>query len=182
MLTRTDERDRERRIQANKLLLQELGFTSSKPPITPSSSLPSISQAQTPTIRRKKIKAPLYDRAGYILSLPGPGERHRMACVEMPSDRSVGRRITDGEYQDCTHWRYGEERRWKFGHGDGGVLAEDAPVTEGGVGVDFRWREWKGLEKELRKEMRKRGELNKRDTNMEDEIPQQEGVSEYSVS
>lgn len=85
-----------------------------------------------------------------------------MACVEMPFNRQLTKRIAEGEYGDCEHWWEGEERRWRVGHGKGNVK-EGEEYEVGGVTKEFRWRKWRGLEKELRKEMKQRGESNKRD-------------------
>ncbi|WVQ93850.1 hypothetical protein IAU59_000928 [Kwoniella sp. CBS 9459] len=181
------EEERQRRIRENQLILANLGIQSS-------SSLPNVNNAAAgpstppavPAPRRKKTasNAPIYDRSGYIISLPAPGETHTIACVEMPSDRKLKRRILEGEYTDCSAWAKGEERRWKIGRGKGGELPPEEPWYLGGVRRDFRWRKWKGLEKELRREMRLRGELNDRDTRataVETAIVVPEGVSAYSL-
>ncbi|OCF40078.1 hypothetical protein I317_06091 [Kwoniella heveanensis CBS 569] len=179
------EEERQRRIRENQLILANLGIQSA-------SSLPNIANAvagpSTPppasAPRRKKTasNAPIYDRSGYIISLPAPGQTHTIACVEVPSDRKLKRRILEGEYTDCSAWSKGEERRWKIGKGKGGDLPPEEPWYLGGVGKDFRWRKWKGLERELRREMRLRGELNDRDIRPVAEtqvVP--EGVSAYSL-
>ena len=48
--------------------------------------------------------------------------------------------------------------------------------------ASFRWRIWKGLEKELRKEMKKRGELNEIDQRPVGPEPAEASRSAYSVS
>lgn len=122
----------------------------------------------TPTqssAKRKKREGhkEVFDRSGYIVSLPAPGQqRQRMACVEMPTDRQLRKRIAEGEYVDCEHWWEGEERRWRFGRGQG-ENKEGEEEDLGGVTKEFRWRKWRGLEKELRAEMKQRGEMNSRD-------------------
>lgn len=103
-----------------------------------------------------------------------------MACVEVPNDRKVARQIADGEYEDRSWWTEGEERRRRFGRGDGGELGNDEKRYIGGVGEEFRWRRWRGLEKELRAEMKKRGELVERDVNPQ--LNPLAGESSYSVS
>ncbi|WVF66228.1 hypothetical protein IAT40_000968 [Kwoniella sp. CBS 6097] len=179
------EEKRQQRIRENQLILANLGIQSS-------SSIPNANNAAAgpsspppaPAPRRRKTTsdAPIYDRSGYIISLPAPGQTHTIACVEMPSDRKLKRRILEGEYTDCFSWSKGEERRWKIGRGKGGDLPPEEPWYLGGVGRDFRWRKWKGLEKELRREMRLSGELNDRDIRPVVEtavVP--EGVSAYSL-
>ncbi|ORY34354.1 hypothetical protein BCR39DRAFT_517877 [Naematelia encephala] len=172
-----DEETRRRRILENQWLLDSLGIQA-----TPTSSSlrtqPSTSKRRKRDVSHKTV----YDRSGFIISQPGPSEIHRMACVEMPSDRKLLRRIAEGGYQDYTHWREGEERRWRFGHGRGGNLAVGDEELVGEVGEDFRWRRWSGSNKALRREMRKRGELNERDARPATPVQQTtEGVSAYSL-
>nr|XP_019048667.1 hypothetical protein I302_02440 [Kwoniella bestiolae CBS 10118]OCF27597.1 hypothetical protein I302_02440 [Kwoniella bestiolae CBS 10118] len=184
------EAERQRRIRENLQILAGLG-------IDPSGSGSNIGGGPTssnikqngrsspqPRSSRKRRNAgdiPILDRSGYIISLPPEGQTHTMACIEIPSDRKLKKRISDGEYTDCSHWMEGEARRWKFGFGKGGdVLPEGEPHVIGGVSKDFRWRRWRGLEKELRSEMKKRGELVEMDSRpVERVIP--EGVSAYSL-
>lgn len=160
-----DEIKRQRRIQKNKRLFDRLGIK----PITPLTSSISSDSPVASTAKRKQgprqSKAstkPIYDRSGYITSLPPPGQRYRIACVEMPTDRGLKKRIAEGEYTDAIHWWEGEDRRWKVGNGTSGI-AEGEEAEIGGVTKDFRWRKWLGLEKELRKEMKARNNLNKAD-------------------
>ena len=95
----------------------------------------------------------------------------------MPGDRALQRKIAEGEYQDCSAWAEGETRRWRFGFGKG-QMENDEQTDVGGVGRDFRWRKWRGLERELRKEMAKRGKVIEQDVR-----PAQDGeTSAYSVS
>ena len=179
-----DEQQRQRRIMENQELLSSLGISSSSNAI---GSHDGPSASKKPRKGREKRQGgpskPVFDRSGYVISLPPFGATHTIACVEMPSDRAIKRRIAEGEYQDCSHWKEGEARRWRFGRGRGGVLAEGEEEYVGGVGADFRWRKWRGLEKELRIEMRKRGELIEQDSRPQPTaqvLP--EGVSAYSVS
>jgi len=103
-----------------------------------------------------------------------------MACVEIPANRALSKRISEGEYQDCIYWARGEERRWKFGFGRGVEKETADEIETWGIGSDFRWRRWRGLKKELRRELDTRGELVERDSRP---IPQLQGeVSAYSVS
>ena len=101
-----------------------------------------------------------------------------MAAVEIPSDRALKGSIARGEYEECSDWLEGEERRWRFGRGKGGSLGPDEPEEVGGVGVGFRWKRWGGLRRELKREMRKRNELNEADQNFTGTGE----VSAYSVS
>ena len=115
-----------------------------------------------------------------------------MACIEIPSDRRLSKRIADGEYEDCMHWAEGEARRWRFGWGKG-TLEEGEEEEVGGVGRDFRWRRWRGLEMELRREMRllegkagmdqggQQGEIVVVDEERAEVGTKAEGVSAYSV-
>jgi hypothetical protein len=175
-----DEASRLRRIQENQLLLSSLGIQTGMNSVASTSSLPTPLEA--PARKRRKIQTRTYDRSGYIVSLPNPGEKHVMACIELPSDRKLRKRIADGEYADCSHWAEGEERRWRFGDGRG-VLQEGEEVVVGGVGPDFRWRNWLGKGEELRNELRKRGELNDADVRgTRATVTLDANVSEYSVS
>lgn len=102
------------------------------------------------------------------------------------------------------HWAEGEERRWRFGFGvswsgvDGrdkgkgkGMELEEGEEEEvGGVGKDFRWRRWQGLERELRREMEVLEGRAEGDQDGEEEVVEVEGqgakaagggVSAYSV-
>lgn len=154
-LTPIDETKRARLIQENQLLLS--GLLGPRVPLAPSASTSTVG----PTPRQKTRKA-LLDRNGYIISEPAPGQTFRMACIELPSDRKTKRRITDGEYEDCSAWADGEAHRRRYGDGDG-EYQEGEEVVVGGVAPDFRWRHWQGLHRELRREMRLRGELNEDD-------------------
>ncbi|ORX34647.1 hypothetical protein BD324DRAFT_634335 [Kockovaella imperatae] len=156
-LAQNYETQRQRRILENQLLLTTLGFSSSTTRITTSTASP------TRLVQRKKRPGVVYDRSGHVISRPLGDEKHTMACVEIPPDRQLTRRIQAGEYQDCSHWAEGEDRRWRFGLGRGGKVRHEEPREVGGVGESFRWRVWRGLDKELRKEMRKRGLLNEID-------------------
>ncbi|RXK39113.1 hypothetical protein M231_03618 [Tremella mesenterica] len=171
------EQRRQKRIMENQELLTSLGISQTRPPQSPQES----TSASRKRPRRELVSKQVFDRSGHIISLPGPGESHKMACVEMPSDRALKRRIAEGEYQDCSHWLQGETRRWRFGLGRGGELQEDEPTHVGGVGPDFRWRKWRGLEKELRAEMRKRGLLNEMDSRRDTVITPSEEASAYSL-
>jgi len=51
----------------------------------------------------------------------------------------------------------------------------------GGVTEAFRWRKWRGLEKELQKEMKARRKLNDRDKAGAEDLHLELGVSAYSV-
>lgn len=165
------------------MLFAQLGLPAlTESQVASSASLPRTHShsGDSPVQRKKQKHKRMFDRSGHILSIPGPGEKQRMACVEMPSDRRLLRRIADGEYQDRADWAEGEDWRWKFGRNEG-VLGEGERAVVGGVGPDFRWRRWQGLARELRREMKSRGELNVRD--MRPELVQQGGeVSAYSVS
>ena len=125
---------------------------------------------------------PILDRSGYVVSLPAPGRYQRMACVEISSDRKLSKQIAEGEYQDCKRWAQGEARRRRFGDGCEPSLAENEPQKVGGVGQDFRWRKWDGLNKELRREMKRRAELNEADTKAKPLLRGITGQSAYSVS
>ncbi|WWC85764.1 uncharacterized protein L201_000630 [Kwoniella dendrophila CBS 6074] len=197
------ETERQRRILENQFLLSQLGIErstsqnnlgeSSTINIENGKSPPPAKGRPTGSSRKKDI--PILDRSGYIISLPPEGQTHTMACIEIPSDRKLKKRITDGEYTDCSHWTEGEARRWKYGFrkrkpttaqpeasAAEGQQQEESDNEEeiGGVTKEFRWRRWRGLEKELRKEMRKRGELVEMDVRpVEQSIP--EGVSAYSL-
>jgi hypothetical protein len=119
----------------------------------------------------------VYDRSGFIVSLPAPGRKHRIACIEIPSDRGLKRRIAEGEYEECFHWAEGEKRRWRIGRAGG--AEEEGEEIVGGVSKEFRWRKWRGLEKELRIEMKKRNKLNQEDVNP---VKDSGEPSAYSVS
>ncbi|WWD05883.1 hypothetical protein V865_003967 [Kwoniella europaea PYCC6329] len=186
------EAERQRRIRENQLILAELGIepSGSNSNIAGGSSSSFIKQncrsspqphATSMRKRRNAGDIPIYDRSGYILSLPPEGQTHTMACIEIPSDRRLKKRISDGEYTDCSHWLEGEARRWKFGFGKGGDnIPENEPEDLGRVTKEFRWRRWRGLERELRREMKQRGELVEMDARpVERVIP--EGVSAYSL-
>lgn len=161
VLIQSDEISRLRRIRENEILLSELGISASLGRLASTSSLASAPPKQT-IERQRRPRGPVYDRSGYIMSQPEPGQTFRMACVEMPSDRNRRKRISDGDYQDCSRWAEGEERRWRFGDGEGTYEKGEAPVV-GGIGPDFRWRAWLGTERELRREMVQRGQLNEMD-------------------
>ncbi|KAK4685295.1 hypothetical protein P7C73_g4859, partial [Tremellales sp. Uapishka_1] len=170
------ERRRERQIQENRSLFSALGL-----PVPPTpASTSEVPKTPSKLRRRTGRKGPIFDRSGYVISLPSAGEVHRMACVEMPSDRGLRKAIERGDYQDCSRWLEGEARRWIYGSGR--RVAELKGLVEGegagGVSEDFQWRKWRGLEKELRSEMRKRGELIRRDQNPEVEVST---TQEYSV-
>ncbi|WVR03452.1 hypothetical protein IAU60_000443 [Kwoniella sp. DSM 27419] len=179
------EAERQRRILENQMILANLGIHTVQPGGSTSMAGPSTltrrPDGQPSAVRRKKnvSDVPIYDRSGHIVSLPAEGTTHTIACVEMSSDRKLKKRIIDGEYTDCSWWKDGEARRWRFGRGQGGDLADGEEERVGGVGKDFRWRRWRGLEKELRREMRLRGELIERD-HMTVERPEKvEGASAY---
>ncbi|GMK55621.1 hypothetical protein CspeluHIS016_0206770 [Cutaneotrichosporon spelunceum] len=80
-----------------------------------------------------------YDRYGYIVSLPLPGQRQVLSAIVVKTDRGTRAAIDAGEYANCTVWADGEERRWRFGNVDG-VLGEGEPEVMGGVGPSFRWK------------------------------------------
>ncbi|CAK9781349.1 hypothetical protein CC85DRAFT_282836 [Cutaneotrichosporon oleaginosum] len=123
------ERQRLKRMQENQSLLAELdifGAAIAEP-------------APRPAPRRQK-HVERRDRYGYIVSLPPPGKRHVLAAIEVRTERAVRRAIDAGEYIDCTHWAAGEERRWRFGWGNG-VLEEGEEAVVDGIGPDFRWKE-----------------------------------------
>lgn len=52
------------------------------------------------------------------------------------------------------YWAEGEARRWRFGRGRG-ELGEGEEEEVGGVTAGFRWRKWKGLRKELLRELQR---------------------------
>jgi len=105
-----------------------------------------------------------------------------MACIELPSDRKLRKRIADGDYVDCSHWAEGEGRRWRLGDGKNHYQAGEEVVV-GGVGPDFRWRKWLGKDRELRNELNKRGEMNDADKRgAKATLVADANVSEYSVS
>lgn len=75
----------------------------------------------------------------------------------------------------------GEERRWRFGSGEGVYQIGEQAVV-GGVGPDFRWRKWLGIDRELRREMKQRGQLNETDMRGTRAIETLNGdLSAYSV-
>jgi hypothetical protein len=182
-LTILDEASRLKRIQENQLLLSSLGIQPALNADASSSSLDA--RPKVPVARKKrKLRPTVYDRSGYIISLPNPGEKHIMACVELPSDRKIRGRIEKGEYTNCAHWAAGEERRWRIGDGKHHYQAGE-PVMIGGVGPDFRWRRWQGLHRELRNELVRRGELNEMDirgTRSTAAVDVDGDVNPYSVS
>jgi hypothetical protein len=98
----------------------------------------------------------------------------------MPGDRKLNKRIAEGEYTDVTHWWEGEERRWRFGHGKG-ALKEGEEEDVGGVTEHFRWREWMGLAKESRRELKTRKGSIERDTKGR-QPSDTDGPTHYSVS
>ena len=179
-LTRVDEASRQRRIAENQLLLDSLGFRLNTNAVASSSSLaPQVHKP--PASKKRKLRTATYDRSGHIISLPNPGEKHVMACIELPRDRRVMRRITEGEYIDCSHWAEGEERRWRIGDGKN-PYQQGEEVIVGGVGPDFRWRKWLGVHRELRNELVERGELNDEDVRgTRAAAPVDQNVSDYSV-
>jgi hypothetical protein len=101
-----------------------------------------------------------------------------MASVVIPANRALSKRIADGEYEDCSSWAEGEERRWRFGFGQFKDAEDDGDI--GGVDKQFRWRKWRGLQKELMREMTTRGELIEMDARPAPAV--QGEVSAYSVS
>lgn len=111
----------------------------------------STSQPPAPTNKRKRQHREVRDRSGHIITLPRPGQRQRMACVEISTKRPIRRDIDDGKYIDCENWAEGEARRWRFGRGAGGDLEEGEEAVVGGVGADFRWRPWLGQKREARR-------------------------------
>ncbi|WRT63660.1 uncharacterized protein IL334_000583 [Kwoniella shivajii] len=192
------EAERQRRIRENQVILAGLGIEPSASFQAGSGSGSGLINAtggsstsktrnrnSSPTPGRKRKNGsdiPILDRSGHIISLPPEGKTHTMACIEMPSDRKLKKRISDGEYIDCSKWSQGEWRRWKYGFGKGGDIPPDEDEFIGGVGKDFRWRRWRGLEKELRSEMRRRGELVEMDARPTQQvITVPEGVSAYSL-
>jgi hypothetical protein len=178
-LMKSDEASRLRRIRENQLLLSSLGIQTGYNAVASSSSLPP-SDPKPPVSKKRKLRTATYDRSGHIVSLPNPGERHVMACIELPSDRKLRKRIADGDYVDCSHWTEGEERRWRLGDGRN-HFQEGEEIVVGGVGPDFRWRKWLGKRQELIYELRSRGELNDADIKGTKDVPVDANVSEYSV-
>lgn len=161
-------------------MLSSLGIQTGHNAVASSSSLPSP-PPRPPVSRKRKLRTATFDRSGYIISLPNPGEKHVMVCIELPSDRKLRKRIADGDYVDCSHWEEGEERRWRFGDGRNSYMRGEEVVV-GGVGPDFRWRKWMGLDRELRNELVKRGELNEADARgTRSDVTLDANVSEYSV-
>lgn len=116
----------------NASLLVELGLTHSTP----------TEQSTQGSARAKRRRARIEhrDRWGHVLVLPEPGSRQRMACVEIRPDRRINRAIDAGQYYDWIDLTGGEERRWRFGDGEGGPVAEGEEAVVGGVGADFRWK------------------------------------------
>lgn len=170
----TDERLRRENMSKNASLLEELGLTPS------TLSFPDDSSAQESSSRSKKRKAPRKehrDRWGHVIGLPPPGRKQRMACVEIRPDRKVNRAIDAGEYYDSTGLTEGEERRWRFGDGEGGELAEGEEPLVGGVGPDFRWKTLDAVDEALIAEMEERIEAEK----VEEKPPPAPKVP-YSVS
>lgn len=132
----TDERLRRENMSKNASLLIELGLTSSTAAVTQASTQASSSKSK----KRKGPRKEHRDRWGHVIGLPPPGRKQRMACVEIRPDRKVNRAIDSGEYYDSISLTEGEERRWRFGDGEGGELAEGEELQVGGVGADFRWK------------------------------------------
>lgn len=152
----SDERSRQRRILENQLLLNNLGIHPGLPGQGVTRQLPETS----PRMRKRQVQSrPSLDRSGHVITLPTEGQVQHLACVEIPSDRKQSRRIAEGEYRDCTKWAVGEARRQRFGTGRGRELKAGELEQVGGVGSDFRWRMWGGLNRELKREMKRRGEL-----------------------
>lgn len=146
-------------------------------------STSSLPQSLEPVRKKRRIKTrtATYDRSGYILSLPEPGEKQVMACVELPSDRKLRKKIADGAYVDCSRWAEGEGRRWRFGDGRN-PLQEGEEVVVGDVGPDFRWRRWLGKDRELRSELAKIGQIRDADVRgTRATVTVDHDVSEYSV-
>lgn len=79
-----------------------------------------------------------------------------MACVEIDNRKRSTRSVDTSKYKDRTHWALGEERRWKFGAGQGGELEAGADDFVGGVCADFRWQTWEAIQAE---ELAKRVEV-----------------------
>ena len=72
--------------------------------------------------------------------------------MEISIDRKLSRRIANGEYQDCPHWKEDETRRWPSGFGREGMVEGGEPEEVGGVAgdTDRRERGWlKRPEKEV---------------------------------
>ena len=228
-----DEQERQRQILQNQALLEQLGISSTlaasrsgsrssifacssaltagpssnahhRRSSTSLSHLPDVAPRKRARFAKHSSLVRKYDRSGHILSLPLPGERHVISCIEFPADRKLSKRIAEGEYEDCMHWAEGEERRWRFGFGvswsgvDGrgkgkgkGMELEEGEEEEvGGVGKEFRWRRWQGLERELRREMEVLEGRAEGDQDGEEEVAEVdgrgakaagEGVSAYSV-
>ena len=116
-----------------------------------------VPQAFPRTRKPQGSSWPILDRSGHVIALPTEGQVHHLACVEIPNNRKQSRRIAEGEYQDCTKWAAGEARRQRFGFGRGAELKEGELEQVGGVGSDFRWRRWVGLNRELQREMKSHG-------------------------
>lgn len=121
----------------NEDLLAELGLQQASQQLFPAQSPPPAKSA--PRQRGRRV---IFDRRGNVLSLPPPGHRQRAKCVEIVIGRKMRRMIDDGEYLDRSLMQ-GEERRWRFGHGEGGELAEGEEAEVGGVTSAFRFRAWK---------------------------------------
>lgn len=145
-----DERRRMLNMQKNQNLMAELSLAGASSLFA--SQLSNTASPKAKTARRRTKHRELRDRNGYILSLPEPGKTHRLACVEIPSDRRIQRMIDDGAYADCTAWSAGEDRRWRFGDGSG-VLADGEEVgVVDGVADTFRWRSWEDILREFEPE------------------------------
>lgn len=126
----------------NQSLLAELDlFGGASNTLGTASAQPAPTQPASHRRGRKSRNAQRLDRWGYVVSLPPPGETQVLAAIVIRTDRMTRRAIDHGEYTDCTRWAAGEERRWRFGHGDG-MLQEGEAEEVGGVGPSFRWKEY----------------------------------------
>ncbi|BEJ08555.1 hypothetical protein CcaverHIS641_0506490 [Cutaneotrichosporon cavernicola] len=138
------ERQRRQRMLENQSLLAELNVfraSISEPAPPPAPRAP----------RRSTKHVQRHDRYGYIVSLPPPGQRQVLAAIVVRTDRGTRAAIDAGEYVDCTAWAEGEERRWRFGNGEG-VLEEGEAEVIGDVGPDFRWKTVEAVDMEQERE------------------------------
>lgn len=128
----TDEHRRQEQIEENERLMAEI--------MAGTKDLSASWTAGLHKVKKRRFRnLPTVDRDGYIVK-PAPGQRVRMACVEIHTSRSVRRAIDNGHYTDCTNWSVGEDRRWKYGFGDF-VSQEGETILEDGVASNFRWRD-----------------------------------------
>ncbi|BEJ15831.1 hypothetical protein CspHIS471_0504360 [Cutaneotrichosporon sp. HIS471] len=123
------ERQRRQRMLENQSLLAELNIFGA-----------SISEPAPPPTPR----APRRSRSTSSATIG-------TAAIVVRTDRGMRAAIHAGEYVDCTAWAEGEERRWRFGNGEG-VLEEGEAELIGDVGPDFRWKTMEAIDVEEERE------------------------------